>query len=163
MIAPGAYISEHAIIIGDVSIQAGASIWPGVVIRGDNEKIEVGEDSNVQDGAVLHADAGYPLIIGRRVSVGHQAMLHGCIVGDNSLVGIQAVVLNGASIGPNSLVGAASLLGEGRSYPGRSLVIGAPAKVIRELTDDAIASIRANAFHYRARGQSYEVDLERIG
>lgn len=157
-----AYVSEHAVVIGDVEIQAGASVWPGAVIRGDNEKIVIRRNANVQDGATIHADPGFPVIVGDGVSIGHHAVVHGCVNGDYSLIGIQAVVLNGATVGPNTLVGAAALLGEGRSYPGGSLIIGVPAKVVRELTDDAIAALKANALDYRLRGERYARELERI-
>jgi carbonic anhydrase/acetyltransferase-like protein (isoleucine patch superfamily) len=162
IVHPDAYVSEHAVIIGDVEIEEGASVWPGAVIRGDNEKIMIGRDVNVQDGAIIHADPGFPVSIGAGVSIGHQAMLHGCVVGENSLIGIQAVVLNGATVGSNSLVGAAALLGEGKLFPERSLIIGVPAKVVRELTDDAVARLCANAREYRERGKKYSTQLERI-
>ncbi|MGF6904965.1 gamma carbonic anhydrase family protein [Paraburkholderia sp. GAS348] len=162
LIHPGAYVSEEAVIIGDVEIEEGASVWPGAVIRGDNEKIIIRRDANVQDGAVIHGDPGFPVIIGEGVSIGHQAMLHGCTVGQNCLIGIQAVVLNGAMVGSNCLVGAGTLIGEGKSFPARSLIIGAPAKVLRELTDEVIAKLRANAIDYRERGMNYSKELERI-
>ena len=132
-IDPSAYIAESANVIGKVIIKANASIWFGVTIRGDNEPITIGENSNVQEGCVLHADPGLPLTIGRNVTVGHQAMLHGCTVGDGSLIGIQAVILNGAKIGKNCLVGAGALVTEGKEFPDNSLIIGSPAKVVRTL------------------------------
>lgn len=160
---PRAYVSEHAVVIGDVDIAEGASVWPGAVLRGDNEKISIGRDVNVQDGAIVHADPGFPVTIEAGASIGHQAMLHGCFVGEHSLIGLQAVVLNGATVGARSLVGAAALLGERKSYPERSLIVGAPAKVVRELSDDVIAQLRANADDYRARAQMYSTELKRIG
>ncbi|CAL8480834.1 gamma carbonic anhydrase family protein [Caballeronia sp. S22] len=162
VIHPGAYVSEHAVIIGDVEIEDGASVWPGVVIRGDNEKILIRRDANVQDGAIIHADPGFPVSIGTAVSIGHQAMLHGCMVHENCLVGIQAIVLNGAVIAANSLVGAGALVGEGKSYAERSLIIGSPAKVIRELTDEVISTIAANAIDYRDRGKLYATKLQPV-
>lgn len=162
VVHPGAYVSTEAVVIGDVEIEDGASIWPGAVIRGDNEKITIRRDANVQDGAVIHGDPGFTVVIGEGVSIGHQAMLHGCTVGQNCLIGIQAVVLNGAMVGSNCLVGAGALIGEGKSFPARSLIIGAPAKVLRELTDEDIAKLRANAIDYRERGMNYSRELDRI-
>ncbi|CAM2162007.1 gamma-carbonic anhydrase [Paraburkholderia sacchari] len=162
VIHPEAYVSEHAVIIGDVEIGPGASIWPGAVIRGDNEKITIGRDANVQDGAVIHADPAYPVVVGHGVSIGHQATLHGCFVGEHSLIGLQSVLLNGVWVGPNSLIGAADLLGENKRFPDRSLIVGAPAKVVRELNDEAVERIRINANEYRERGQMYATQLERV-
>jgi carbonic anhydrase/acetyltransferase-like protein (isoleucine patch superfamily) len=162
LIHAGAYVSREAVVIGHVEIEEGVSIWPGAVIRGDNEKITIRRDANVQDGAVIHVDPGFPVVIGEGVSIGHQAMLHGCTVGQNCLIGIQAVVLNGAMVDSNSLVGAGALIGEGKSFPSRSLIVGAPARVLRELTDEVIAKLRANALDYRERGMNYSKDLERI-
>lgn len=162
VIHPQAYVSEHAIIIGEVEIGPGASIWPGAVIRGDNEKITIGCDANVQDGAVIHADPGFPVVVGHGVSIGHQATLHGCFVGEHSLIGLQSVLLNGVRVGPNSLIGAAALLGENKQFPGRSLIVGAPAKIVRELNDEAVERIRINANEYRERGQMYATQLERV-
>ncbi|NKJ50687.1 gamma carbonic anhydrase family protein [Burkholderia sp. SG-MS1] len=162
IVHPSAYVSEHAVIIGDVELEEGVSVWPGAVIRGDNEKIVIRRDVNVQDGAIIHADPGFPVTIGQGVSIGHQAMLHGCTIGENCLIGIQAVILNGARVGRNCLVGAGALLSEGKSFPERSLIIGTPARVSRELTDDVIAQLSANARDYRERGQSYRTELERV-
>src|SRR5215207_3609421 len=131
-VAPSAYIAEAATIIGSVVVGERASFWSGAIARGDNETIAVGADSNVQEGAVLHADPGFALTIGARVTVGHQAMLHGCTVGDGSLIGIQSVVMNGAVIGAGCLVGAGAVVTEGKTFPARSLILGAPAKVVRE-------------------------------
>lgn len=157
-----AYVSEHAVIIGDVEIGPGASVWPGAVIRGDNEKITIGQNVNIQDCAVIHADLGFPVVIEEGVSIGHQAMLHGCFVGEHSLIGLHAVLLNGVTVGACSLVGAAALLGENKRFPDRSLIIGAPAKVVRELDDKVIEKIRLNAHEYRDRGQMYAAHLERV-
>lgn len=159
----GSYASAAATIIGRVHICTGASVWPNVVIRGDNgEKIEVGERSNIQDGAVLHTDPGYALVIGQDVSVGHQATLHGCSVGSGSLIGVQAVVLNGAAIGKNCLVGAGAVVTERKSFPDNSLIIGSPAKVLRQLTEDEIQGLHRNANDYVERGRRYLTQLKRV-
>jgi carbonic anhydrase/acetyltransferase-like protein (isoleucine patch superfamily) len=161
-IHPRAYISEHAVIIGDVEIGEGASVWPGAVLRGDAERIVIGREVNVQDAAVIHADPGFPVNIEAGASIGHQAMLHGCSIGENTVIGIQSVILNGATIRANSLIGAAAFIGEGKSFPERSLIFGAPARVIRELEDEIIADLRAIAKEYRERGEMYASELTRI-
>jgi carbonic anhydrase/acetyltransferase-like protein (isoleucine patch superfamily) len=145
------WVAESAMVIGSVVLKKGSSVWFNAVIRGDIEPITVGENSNIQDGAVLHTDPGSPVVIGRNVTVGHQAMLHGCEIGDNSLIGISAVVLNGVKIGRNCLIGAKALITEGKEIPDNSLVLGAPAKVVRELNDDEIAELDASAARYRER------------
>ena len=127
-----AFVAREATLIGQVQLGERASVWFGAVVRGDNEPIEIGEGSNVQEGAVLHADPGFPLTIGAHVTVGHQAMLHGCTIGEGSLIGIQAVVLNGAVIGNHCLVGAGAIVTEKKVFPDRSLILGAPAKVVRQ-------------------------------
>ncbi|MCH8621637.1 gamma carbonic anhydrase family protein [Undibacterium sp. TS12] len=157
-----AYIADSANVIGKVRIEANASIWFDVTIRGDNELITVSEGSNIQESSILHTDPGYPLLVGKNVTVGHQAMLHGCTIGDGSLVGIQAVVLNGAKIGKNSLVGAGALVTEGKEFPDNSLIIGSPAKAVRTLTEDDIAGLRRNADTYVRRGQAFKTQLKRI-
>jgi len=162
-VAPSAYISEQATLIGRVVVGERASFWPGASARGDNETIAVGTESNVQEGAVLHADPGFPLTIGERVTVGHQAMLHGCTIGEGSLVGIQAVVMNGAVIGRDCLVGAGAIVTEGKSFPDRSLIIGAPAKLARALSDEEVAGIGRAAASYVERGAHFRSRLERIG
>jgi carbonic anhydrase/acetyltransferase-like protein (isoleucine patch superfamily) len=162
-IAPSTYIAESAAIIGKVRVEANASIWSGVTIRGDNELITVGESSNVQEGCVLHADPGYPLTIGKNVTVGHLAMLHGCTIGDGALIGIQAVILNGAKIGRNCLVGAGALVTEGKEFPDNSLIIGTPAKAVRTLADDNIARMHTDAARYVERGRFFKANLKRIG
>ena len=139
-----------------------ASVWSGAVVRGDNEPITIGDACNVQEGAVLHADPGFPLTLGRDVSVGHQAMLHGCTVGDGTLIGIQAVVLNGAVIGQHCLVGAGAIVTERKTFPDRSLILGAPAKVARELTDEEVQRLAANAAGYAARAEAYRTELQRV-
>lgn len=162
-IDPSAYITDSANIIGKVKIEANASIWFDVTIRGDNELIQVGENSNVQEGCILHTDPGCPLSIGKNVTIGHQAMLHGCTIGDGSLIGIQAVILNGAKIGKNCLVGAGALVTEGKEFPDNSLIIGTPAKAVRLLTEEAIAGMHRNTQNYVQRAQEYKTQLKRIG
>lgn len=161
-IDPSAYITDSAQIIGKVKIDALASVWFGAVIRGDNELIHIGENSNLQESCVLHTDPGFPLTISKNVTVGHQAMLHGCSVGEGSLIGIQAVILNGAKIGKNCLVGAGALVTEGKEFPDNSLIVGSPAKVVRTLSDEAIAQMQANTQNYVRRAQEYKTQLKRI-
>jgi carbonic anhydrase/acetyltransferase-like protein (isoleucine patch superfamily) len=159
-----AYVADGATVIGKVVLAKDASIWPQAVVRGDNgETIEVGARSNIQDGAVLHTDPGLTLRIGEDVSVGHQAMLHGCTIGDGTLIGVQAVVLNGASIGRNCLVGAGAVVTERKVFPDNSLVVGAPAKVLRELSESEIAGFRRNAADYAERGRRYRLQLRKVG
>jgi carbonic anhydrase/acetyltransferase-like protein (isoleucine patch superfamily) len=161
-IDPSAYIADTAKIIGKVKIDGKASIWFDVTIRGDNELIHVGENSNVQESCVLHTDMGFPLSIGKNVTIGHQAMLHGCTIGEGSLIGIQAVILNGAKIGKNCLVGAGALITEGKEFPDNSLIVGSPAKVLRTLDEEAIKRLKDNAELYAKRGQEYKTKLKRI-
>ncbi|MFC2990556.1 gamma carbonic anhydrase family protein [Halomonas tibetensis] len=156
------YVAETADVIGQVTLKRGASVWYQAVLRGDTDHLEVGEESNIQDGAVLHADPGFPLRVGKGVTVGHQAMLHGCIVGDNSLIGIQAVILNGAVIGENCLVAAGAVVKENASFPDNSLIVGAPAKVVRELSQEAIQGLKKNAANYVERGRLHARDLVRL-
>jgi carbonic anhydrase/acetyltransferase-like protein (isoleucine patch superfamily) len=158
----GAWVADSARVIGRVTLGAGASVWFGAVLRGDNERITIGARSNVQEGAVLHTDMGFPLTLGEGVTVGHQAMLHGCTVGDGALVGIQAVVLNGAVIGRQSLVGAGALVTEGKVFPERSLIIGSPARVVRTLSDDEVARLAGSAAHYVANAARYRGGLRRV-
>ncbi|MFA9273271.1 MAG: gamma carbonic anhydrase family protein [Candidatus Aquirickettsiella gammari] len=157
-----AYITDSAKVIGKVQIDAHASVWFGTVIRGDNELIHIGENSNLQESCTLHTDPGYPLTVGQNVTVGHQAMLHGCSIGEGSLIGIQAVILNGAKIGKNCLVGAGALVTEGKEFPDNSLIVGSPAKVVRTLSEEAIANMRANTQNYVRRAQEYKTQLKRI-
>ena len=159
---PSAYVAEDANVIGKITIQANASVWFGVTMRGDNERITIGTNSNVQENAVLHTDMGYPLTLGEYVTVGHQAMLHGCTIGDGALIGIAAVVLNGARIGKNCLVGAGALVTEGKEFPDNSLIIGSPAKAVRTLTDHDIAMMRLGAESYVIRGQQFKTTMKRI-
>jgi carbonic anhydrase/acetyltransferase-like protein (isoleucine patch superfamily) len=162
-IAPDAFVAPSATVIGKVTLKSRASVWFGAVIRGDNEPITIGESSNSQEGAVLHTDPGIPLTIGDRVTVGHQAMLHGCTIGDGALIGIQAVVMNGAVIGASCLVGAGAVVTEGKSFPERSLILGAPAKAVRTLTDADIANLERAASGYVERGAHFRTHLERVG
>ena len=157
-----AYIADSADIIGDVRIEAGASVWFNVTIRGDNDEIVIGADSNVQDGSVLHTDPGYPMRVGSNVTIGHQVMLHGCTIGDGALIGIQAVELNGAVIGKNCLVGAGALVTEGKEFPDNSLILGAPAKVVRTLTGEDIARMQGAARSYITRSQLFKNSLKKI-
>jgi carbonic anhydrase/acetyltransferase-like protein (isoleucine patch superfamily) len=154
-----AYIASNATLIGTVVLEEGASIWFNVVIRGDNDPIVVGKNSNVQDGSVLHTDVGYPLTIGEGVTIGHKVMLHGCTVGKNSLIGINAVVLNGAKIGNNCLVGANTLIPEHAVIPDGSLVVGSPGKVKRMLSEKEIEMLGASAQHYVDNGRRYSEQL----
>ena len=157
-----AWVAPSAQVMGQVSVGAGASIWFGTVVRGDTERITIGADSNIQDASVLHADAGQPLVIGERVTVGHQAVLHGCTVGDESLIGIGAIVLNGAKIGKNCLVGAGALVTEGKEFPDGSMIVGAPAKVVRQLTPEQIELLRHSAQHYIDNAQRFCSGLKQI-
>ena len=161
-ISAAAYVAPNATLIGRILLGEGSSIWFGAILRGDNEPIVIGPMSNVQESVVMHTDPGYPLTLGTGVTVGHQAMLHGCTVGDNALVGIQAIVLNGAVIGRDSLVGAGAIVTERKSFPPRSLILGAPAKVVRELTDAEVAGLPGIATNYRDRGLRYRTDLARL-
>ncbi|MEZ5614445.1 MAG: gamma carbonic anhydrase family protein [Rhodocyclaceae bacterium] len=157
-----AWVAETAAVIGAVLIEDGASVWFNAVIRGDNELITLGRASNVQDGAVLHTDPGYPITLAAEVLVGHQAMLHGCTVGEGSLIGIQAVVMNGAVIGKECLIGAGALIPEGKAIPDRSLVLGSPGKVVRQLSDAEAAAIRLGCAQYAERARRYRRELQRI-
>jgi len=143
-----AFIAPNATIIGNVELAKDSSVWFGAILRGDNDLISIGEATNVQDGTIIHTDDGIPLRVGARVTIGHAAILHGCTVGDESLVGIGAVLLNGSSIPRHCVVGARALVTEGKTFPERSLIIGSPARAIRTLTDEEIEGIRASAAHY---------------
>lgn len=163
LVGSGHYIAPSAAVIGNVRLLPDASIWFNCVLRGDNEIIEVGEGSNVQDGCVLHTDPGFPLRIGKGTTIGHKVMLHGCTIGDHSLIGIGSVVLNGARIKDNCIVGANSLVTEGKTFPGGSLILGAPAKVVRELTDEEIELCRESARHYVSNAARFATDLVPAG
>jgi carbonic anhydrase/acetyltransferase-like protein (isoleucine patch superfamily) len=161
-VADTAFVADSAEVIGRVTLGEDVSVWFNAVLRGDTETLSVGAGSNIQDGSVLHADTGFPLVIGERVTVGHQVMLHGCTVGDESLIGIGAVVLNGARIGRHCIVGAGALVTEGKAFPDGSLIVGAPAKAVRELTEAQIAGLKASAAHYVNNGRRYGAGLKRI-
>ena len=158
----GAWIAPGAHVVGQVAIAAECGVWFGAVVRGDNEPIHIGRGSNVQEGAVLHTDPGFPLSIGVGVTVGHQAMLHGCTVGDGCLIGIQAVVMNGAMLGRECLVAAGALITEGKSFPDRSLILGSPAKAVRTLSDGELEALRRSAEVYIAKAKAYAVDLVQL-
>jgi carbonic anhydrase/acetyltransferase-like protein (isoleucine patch superfamily) len=158
-----AFVADSANLIGKVTVEANASVWFGVTIRGDNERITIGANSNIQEGTVMHTDMGFPLTVGKNVTVGHQAMLHGCTIGDGALIGIQAVVLNGAKIGKGCLVGAGALVTEGKEFPDHSLIVGAPARVIRTLEEAETQKIARAADGYVKRWQRYAAGLKRIG
>ena len=157
-----AWIADSAQVMGNVTLAEDCSVWFGVVIRGDTETITIGKGSNIQDNSVLHADVGLPLVIGENVTVGHQVMLHGCTVGDNSLIGIQAVVLNGAKIGKNCLVGAGSLVTEGKQFPDGCMILGSPARVIRQLTPEQIEGLKMSAQHYMDNARRYKAGLKKM-
>ena len=150
-----AWVADNAVVIGTVVMEAGSSVWFNCVVRGDNDLITIGENSNVQDGAVLHTDTGFKLSIGRDCTIGHKAMLHGCEIGEGSLVGIGSVVLNGAKIGQNSIVGAGSVVPEGKVYPDNVLILGSPAVVKRELKPAEYQRIRLGAQHYVQNAARY--------
>jgi carbonic anhydrase/acetyltransferase-like protein (isoleucine patch superfamily) len=154
------WIAPDATLIGRVRLGRNANIWFGVTIRGDNDEISIGEDSNVQDLTMMHTDLGFPLVIGTGCTIGHKAMLHGCTIGDNSLIGMGAIVLNGARIGRNSLVGAGALVTEGKEFPDGSLIVGSPAKAVRQLDDAAIARLRGAAAHYVANARRFIAGLK---
>ena len=149
------WVAPNANVIGDVTLEKNTSIWFNATLRGDIENIYVGEGSNVQDGSVLHTDPGYPLKIGRNVTVGHLVMLHGCTIGDNSLIGIGAVILNNAKIGNNCVIGAKSLITENKEIPDNSLVVGSPGRVIRKVTDEEAKAITKNAIRYQENWKKY--------
>ncbi|HAH10192.1 MAG TPA: gamma carbonic anhydrase family protein [Alphaproteobacteria bacterium] len=154
------WIADSAVVLGRVRLLKDASVWFGAVLRGDNEWIEIGEGSNVQDGAVMHTDPGCPLTLGRNVTIGHQAMLHGCTVGDNSLIGIGAVVLNRTRIGKNCLIGAKTLIGEGKDIPDNSMVLGIPGRVIRTVDEAGMALLRASAEVYVQNWKRFSRELK---
>ena len=155
-LAAGVWIAPDAQVIGCVHIGVDASIWFGAVLRGDNEKISIGPRTNIQDGAILHTDPGYPLEVGEGCTIGHRAILHGCLIGANTLIGMGVTVLNGANVGRNCLIGANSLLTEGKAYPDNSLILGAPARVVRELKNSEIGKLRESAAGYIANARRYQ-------
>ncbi|MBN9338779.1 MAG: gamma carbonic anhydrase family protein [Comamonadaceae bacterium] len=157
-----AWVADSAQVMGNVTLGEDASVWFGTVVRGDTESIAIGAGSNVQDASVLHADFGKPLVIGERVTVGHQVMLHGCTIGDESLIGIGAVVLNGAKIGKNCLVGAGALVTEGKEFPDGSMILGSPAKAVRQLTPEQIEGLRLSARHYVDNARRFRAGLRKL-
>ena len=161
-IADSAWVADNAQVVGDVHMAADSSVWFSSVVRGDTATISIGEGTNIQDGSVLHADVGIPLTIGKHVTVGHMVQLHGCTIGDESLIGIGAVVLNGAKIGKNCLVGAGSLVTEGKEFPDGSMILGSPAKVVRELTPEQIEGLRHSAQHYVTNKNRFKAGLKKI-
>jgi carbonic anhydrase/acetyltransferase-like protein (isoleucine patch superfamily) len=161
-LAAGAWVADSAQVIGQVVLEEDASVWFGAVLRGDTEELRVGRGSNIQDGSVVHADTGYPVHIGANVTVGHQVVLHGCTIGDGSLIGMQAVLLNGVKIGRNCLVGAGALVTEGKEFPDGSLIVGSPAKVVRQLTPEQIAGLQGSAERYVRNAQRYRAGLKKL-
>lgn len=153
------WVAPTAAVVGRVSAGEDCSVWFSAVLRGDSNTVQLGDRVNVQDGAVLHSDAGFPLVIGHDVTIGHQAMVHGCTVGEGSLIGIQAVVMNGAQIGAHSLVAASALVTEGKQFPPRSLIVGAPAKLLRELSDAEVQNLKNSAAHYAGNARRYATEL----
>ncbi len=158
-IAPDAWIAPDATVIGNVELQAKTSVWFGAVIRGDNDSITIGEGSNIQDGAVLHIDPGFPLTLEKNVTIGHKVMLHGCTVKEQSLIGIGSILLNGCVIGRRSLVGANTLIPEGKEYPDGVLILGSPGKVVRELTEEEQGGLIRFSEHYMRHSENYKNNL----
>ena len=161
-VAESAWIADSAEVIGRVALEADVSVWFHAVIRGDNEPIRIGRGTNIQDGSVLHSDHHQPLTIGQNVTVGHQVILHGCTIGDETLIGMGAIVLNGAKIGKNCLVGAGALVTEGKEFPDGSLIMGTPAKVVRQLTPEQIEGLRMSAKHYMGNALRFKNGLKKI-
>ena len=161
-LADSAWVADSAQVMGNVELADESSIWFGAVIRGDTETIRIGRRSNIQDLSVLHADVGMPLTVGEDVTVGHQVMLHGCTIGDGSLIGIGAVVLNGAKIGKGCLVGAGALVTEGKEFPDGSMILGSPAKVVRQLTPEQLRGLRLSALHYVENARRFRTGLKKI-
>ena len=162
-LADSVYVADAATVIGNATLCEDVSVWSSAVIRADNETVFIGTGTNIQEGAVLHADPDFPLKVGKKVTVGHQAMLHGCTIEDGALIGIQAVVLNGAVIGKNCLVGAGALVTEGKVFPDNSLILGSPAKVIREVSEEQLRIMQRDTWDYVLRGRRYKKTQKRIG
>ncbi|MBS0315633.1 MAG: gamma carbonic anhydrase family protein [Proteobacteria bacterium] len=162
-VATSAWVADSAQVMGNVELAEDASVWFGVVIRGDTETITIGRGSNIQDLSVLHADVGLPLVVGENVTVGHKVMLHGCTIGDESLIGIGAVVLNGAKIGRHCLVGAGALVTEGKEFPDGSMILGSPARAVRKLTPEQIEGLKWSARHYVDNARRFRAGLKKIG
>jgi len=161
-LAVSAWAAPSADLVGDVRLGERSSVWFGAVIRADNTPIIVGEESNIQDGSVCHSDAGFPLTIGARVTIGHQAILHGCTIADDCLIGMGARILNAAVIAPECIVGAGALVAEGKTYPSGSLIVGSPARVVREITDAERGLLRASAAHYAEKAARYAAELRTL-
>ena len=157
-----AWVADSAQVLGRVRMGAGSSVWYGAVLRGDNEWITLGARTNIQENSVLHTDPGFPMHLGEDVTVGHQVMLHGCTVGDGSLIGIQAVVMNGARIGKNCLVGAGAIVTEGKEFPDNSLILGAPAKWVKELLPEQVMRLKDSAAHYVDNAQRHRTQVKKI-
>ncbi|HET7597409.1 MAG TPA: gamma carbonic anhydrase family protein [Burkholderiales bacterium] len=157
------WIAPDAVVIGSVVLEPNASVWFGCIVRADNDVVTIGENSQLQDGCVLHVDPGFPVTIGRNVSVGHMAMLHGCTIGDGSLIGIKSVILNGAKVGRNCLIGASSLITEGKEIPDGSLVVGSPGKVVRALSTEEIRRINSASDHYVDKFKRYRATFRPDG
>ena len=153
------FVADNATVIGSVVLENNASIWFNAVLRGDNDVISIGENVNIQDGSVLHTDTGFPLRVGKNVTVGHMVMLHGCEIGEGSLIGINSVILNGAKIGKHCLIGANSLIAEGKEIPDGSMVMGSPGKIVRQLTPEQIRGLALSAQHYVENFKRYKRDL----
>jgi carbonic anhydrase/acetyltransferase-like protein (isoleucine patch superfamily) len=162
LLAEGAWAAPSADLIGDVRLGARASVWFGAVLRGDNTPLNLGEETNFQDGAIGHSDPGFPLTIGARVTIGHQAILHGCTIADDCLIGMGARILNGAEIGTECIIGAGALVTEGKAFSSGSLIVGAPARVVRELTDMERKMLRASASHYADKAARYAAELRTL-
>ena len=162
-VAASAWVADNAQVMGDVVIGENASVWFGTTVRGDTDTITIGAGSNIQDGSVLHADDGVPLVVGANVTVGHQVMLHGCTIGDGSLIGIGAIVLNGAKIGQHCLVGAGALVTEGKEFPDGSMILGSPARVVKNLSPEQIEGLRQSALHYQQNAERFRQGLKKIG
>ncbi|HEX7790198.1 MAG TPA: gamma carbonic anhydrase family protein [Afipia sp.] len=157
------FIAETATVIGNVCLRSGASIWFGSVLRGDNELIEIGEGSNVQDNCTFHTDPGFPLTIGKNCTIGHNVILHGCTIEDGALIGMGSIVMNGARIGKGCIVGAGAVITEGKTFEENSLVVGAPARVIRTLTQEQVTAMTYGAAHYVNNGKRFKAGLKKIG
>ena len=160
---PSAWIADSAQVMGRVTLAEDVSVWFGTVIRGDTESITIGRGSNIQDGTVMHADIGMPIVLGEHVTVGHKVMLHGCTIGDNTLVGIGSVILNRARIGKNCLIGANSFIGEGKEIPDNSVVMGAPGRVVRQVDEGMAAILAGSAAHYVENWKRYRAELKAVG
>lgn len=158
----GCWVAPTAVLVGKVILKARSSVWFGAVLRGDNEPILIGEDSNVQDNTVMHTDMGFPLTVGKGVTIGHQAMLHGCTIGDYSLIGIGATVMNGARIGKNCIIGAHALVTEGKQIPDGSIVMGAPGKIVKQIPEGTDEMLKASAEHYSENAKRYTAGLSKV-